>query len=180
MAENKGYIQYAMLFGTYMGVFWVLKFILFPLGLTIPFLSFLFLGFTFCVPFLGFYYVRTYRDKICNGSIGFMHAWGFTIFMYMFAALLAAVAHYVYFAFLDQGFVVDAYESQIEMLGQSGVPGAEDYAASFKQTLDAVRALSPIDITMQLISMDVLFGSFLALPTALFAMKRKKAPEAMG
>ena len=44
MAENKGYMQYAMLFGTYLGGYWILKFILFPLGLTIPFLSFLFVG----------------------------------------------------------------------------------------------------------------------------------------
>ncbi len=42
MAENKGYMQYAMLFGTYLGGYWILKFILFPLGLTTPFLSFLF------------------------------------------------------------------------------------------------------------------------------------------
>ena len=40
MAENKGYMQYAMLFGTYLGGYWILKFILFPLGLTTPFLSF--------------------------------------------------------------------------------------------------------------------------------------------
>jgi len=41
MTENKGYLQrYAMLFGTYLGGFWILKFILFPLGLTTPFLIF--------------------------------------------------------------------------------------------------------------------------------------------
>ena len=54
MAENKGYMQYAMLFGTYLGGYWILKFILFPLGLTIPFLSFLFVGLTLCVPFMGY------------------------------------------------------------------------------------------------------------------------------
>ena len=32
MAENKGYMQYAMLFGTYLGGYWILKFILFPFG----------------------------------------------------------------------------------------------------------------------------------------------------
>ena len=38
MAENRGYMQrYAMLFGTYMGGFWILKFILFPVGLSVPF-----------------------------------------------------------------------------------------------------------------------------------------------
>lgn len=112
MAENKGYMQYAMLFGTYLGGYWILKFILFPLGLTIPFLSFLFVGLTLCVPFMGYYYVRMYRNTVCGGGISFLHAWIFTVFMYMFAALLTAVAHYIYFRFIDHGFVINAYESQ--------------------------------------------------------------------
>lgn len=105
MAENRGYMQrYAMLFGTYMGGFWILKFILFPVGLSVPFLLFLFMGLTLCVPFMGYYYARMYRNQVCGGGISFLHAWVFTVFMYMFAALLAAVAHYIYFRFIDHGY----------------------------------------------------------------------------
>lgn len=107
-----------MLFGTYLGGYWILKFILFPLGLTTPFLSFLFMGLTICVPFMGYYYVRMYRNTACGGSISFLHAWIFTVFMYMFAALLTAMAHYIYFRFIDHGFVINAYESQIDILKQ--------------------------------------------------------------
>ena len=96
MAENRGYMQrYAMLFGTYMGGYWILKFILFPLGLMVPFLLFLFAGLTVCVPFMGYYYTRMYRNHVCGGNIGFLQAWIFTVFMYIFAALLTAVAHYI-------------------------------------------------------------------------------------
>ena len=166
MAENKGYMQYAMLFGTYLGGYWILKFILFPLGLTIPFLSFLFVGLTLCVPFMGYYYVRMYRNTVCSGSISFLHAWIFTVFMYMFAALLTAVAHYIYFRFIDQ--------SQIDILNKSGVPDIEAYTNMFQETLETVKSLTPIDITMQLVSWNVFCGSLLALPTALFVMRRKK------
>ena len=83
-----------MHFGTYMGIYWILKFILFPLGFHIPFLSLLFVILTLAVPFIGYHYVKMYRDKICGGSIQFSHAVLFTIFMYMFASLLVAVAHY--------------------------------------------------------------------------------------
>ena len=164
----------AMLFGTYLGGYWILKFILFPLGLTTPFLSFLFMGLTICVPFMGYYYVRMYRNTACGGSISFLHAWIFTVFMYMFAALLTAMAHYIYFRFIDHGFVINAYESQIDILKQSGVPGIEAYTDVFQETLDNVKSLTPIDITMQLVSWNVFCGSLLALPTALFVMRRKK------
>ena len=115
MAENRGYMQrYAMLFGTYMGGFWILKFILFPVGLSVPFLLFLFMGLTLCVPFMGYYYARMYRNQVCGGGISFLHAWVFTVFMYMFAALLAAVAHYIYFRFIDHGYVINTCETMVD------------------------------------------------------------------
>lgn len=166
-------MQYAMLFGTYLGGFWILKFVLFPLGLTVPFLSFLFLGLTLCVPFMGYYYVRMYRNVACGGNISFLQAWIFTVFMYMFAALLTAVAHYIYFRFIDHGYIINVYESQIKILNESGIPRIEEYADIFSNTLETARTFTPIDITLQLVSWNVFGGSLLAFPTALFVMRHK-------
>lgn len=163
-----------MLFGTYMGIFWVMKFILFPLGLTIPFLLFLFAGLTLGVPFMGYYYARTYRNRVCGGSISFLHAWVFTVFMYMFASLLTAAAHYVYFQFLDHGYVVNTVEAMVDTVAQSNLPGMESYIATYREALDAARSISPIEIAMQMVSSNVTWGAILALPTALFVMKRPK------
>ena len=115
-----------MLFGTYMGVFWILKFILFPLGLkyNLPFLSFLFMGLTLCVPFMGYYYLRIYRNQVCGGAINFLPAWLFTVSMYIFSALLTAVAHYIYFRYIDHGFILDTYENLLSSLSASNVPVA--------------------------------------------------------
>lgn len=76
-------------------------FISFRVNYTVP--IFLFAGLTLCVPFMAYYYVRMYRNQVCGGAISFLHAWIFTVFMYMFAALLTAVAHYVYFRLLIKG-----------------------------------------------------------------------------
>lgn len=96
-----------------------MKFILFPVGLSVPFLLFLFMGLTLCVPFMGYYYARMYRNQVCGGGISFLHAWIFTVFMYMFAALLAAVAHYIYFRFIDHGYVINTCETMVDTLAQS-------------------------------------------------------------
>ena len=178
MAENRGHMQrYAMLFGTYIGMYWILKFILFPIGLTVPFLALLFMGLTFCVPFMGYYYVRMYRNVACGGSISFLHAWVFTVFMYMFAALLTAVAHYIYFRFIDHGYIITACETVIDALAQSNAPGMDEYIATYREALEAARLLTPIDITMQLVSWNVFIGSILALPTSLFVMRRKRGDK---
>ena len=175
MAENRGYMQrYAMLFGTYMGGFWILKFILFPVGLSVPFLLFLFMGLTLCVPFMGYYYARMYRNQVCGGGISFLHAWIFTVFMYMFAALLAAVAHYIYFRFIDHGYVINTCETMVDTLAQSNMPGMDSYIATYQEALETARLLSPIDITLQMISSNVFWGSILAFPTALFVMETQE------
>lgn len=177
MAENRSYMQrYAMLFGTYMGGYWILKFILFPLGLTVPFLSLLFMGLTLGVPFMGYYYVRMYRNQVCGGAISFPQAWIFTVFMYIFAALLTAVAHYIYFRYIDNGFILNTCETQIDMLAQSNVPRIEGYIDMYRDALEMARTYTPIDITIQIMSTNVFIGSVLAIPTALLVMKRKK-PE---
>lgn len=181
MTENKGYLQrYAMLFGTYLGGFWILKFILFPVGLTAPFLLFLFGVLTLCVPFMAYYYVRMYRNYVCGGAISFLHACIFTIFMYMFAALLTAVAHYIYFRFIDQGFVLDTYEGLLNNLATNVLPGMEAYVDQLKEALSVMRSLSPIEITMQLMSQNVFYGALLAIPTALFVMKRPRVDPTGG
>ena len=162
------------MFGCDVVVFVFLRFILVPVALLVPFLLFLFMGLTLCVPFMGYYYARMYRNQVCGGGISFLHAWVFTVFMYMFAALLAAVAHYIYFRFIDHGYVINTCETMVDTLAQSNMPGMDSYIATYQEALETARLLSPIDITLQMISSNVFWGSILAFPTALFVMRRKK------
>ena len=124
-----------MHFGTYMGIYWILKFILFPLGFHIPFLSLLFVILTLAVPFIGYHYVKMYRNKICGGSIQFSHAVLFTIFMYMFASLLVAVVHYIYFQFIDHGFIVNSYIQLWDEL-MTNTPALAENKDIIKETID--------------------------------------------
>lgn len=172
MTENRNYLQkYAMHFGTYMGIYWILKFVLFPLGFRIPFFSFLFIILTLAVPFIGYFYVKTYRDKVCGGGLSFLSAVIFTIFMYMFASLLVAVAHYVYFQFIDNGFIIESY-TQLwnELMATS--PSLISNKEIIEETIDTLRSLNPSNITLQLLSWDVFWGSLLSIPTGLMVMKK--------
>ncbi len=177
MTEGKNYLhKYAMHFGTYMGVYWIVKFILFPLGFHIPFLSLLYMILTLSVPVIGYYYVKAYRDKICGGSIRFAHAVIFTIFMYMFASLLVAVAHYLYLEFIDHGYLLDAYTRLLhEAMEQN--QALLDNKEMIEEMISNIRELSPIDITMQLVSWDIFWGAILSIPTGLFVMKKPRSSK---
>lgn len=174
MTNNKSYSQkYAMHFGTYMGIFWTLKFILFPLGFEIPFLMLLYICLTCAVPFMGYFYVRSYRDRTCDGTISFSHALIFSILMYMFASLLASVTHYIYFAFIDGGYIINEYSSAIEQL-MSNTPGMENEKDALQTMIGELKSLTPIDITLQCLSSDIILCSIISVPTALFARRVKK------
>ena len=123
---------------------------------------------------MGYYYARMYRDKVCGGSIQFAHAVIFTVFMYMFASLLAAVAHYAYFQFIDHGFIINSYTQLWDEL-MTNTPALTENKEVIKETIDTARSLTSINITMQLLSWDVFWGSILAIPTALMVMKKAKA-----
>ncbi len=174
MTENRSYMQrYAMLLGTYMGIYWIVKFIFIPLGMTMPFLMLLFMGLTLGVPVMGYYFAKLYRDKVLGGSISWGHAWMFTTFMYMFASLLTAAAHYLYFRFIDGGYILRSCETQLDQLAISGIPGIETYIATYRQSLELAAQLTPLDIALQMMSSNFFFGMLLAVPTALFVMRRK-------
>ena len=164
--------RHAMLLGTYMGVFWIVKFALFPMGVRTSFLMLLFVVLTCCVPFMGYRYLRLFRDQACGGVIGFGRAWWFTVLMYLFASLLTAAGHYVYFAFIDGGRLVVALQEMWQEAVEQDLPGVALYAETMEASFEQIGQLSPIDIVVQLFCQNMYFCIFLAIPTALLAMRR--------
>ena len=75
--------EYAMRFGTYMGLFWIFKFIFLPIGFSIPLLQLLFILMTLFVPVLGYIYARRYRNQYHEGNFSFTQAFSFCFLMYL-------------------------------------------------------------------------------------------------
>ena len=178
MTEKKTTLQQdAMYYGTLMGIFWTLKFILFPLGMTMPVMLVAFFILTFIgVPVLGVSLVRQYRDRVCQGTLPFSRAFLFTTFMYMFAALFATIAHYIYFRYMDNGLIVGTYQDILAQM--SAIASTEEMKASldqFQQALDIISSLSPLDISIQLITQNIFYCTLLAIPTALLV--KRKGPQ---
>lgn len=178
MIEKKTTLQQdAMYYGTLMGIFWTLKFILFPLGMTMPVMLVAFFILTFIgVPILGVSLVRQYRDRACQGTLTFSRAFLFTTFMYMFAALFATIAHYIYFRYMDNGLIVGTYQDMLAQM--SAIASTEEMKASldqFQQALDIISSLSPLDISIQLITQNIFYCTLLAIPIALLV--KRKGPQ---
>ena len=87
------------------------------------------------------------------------------IYVYV-CRLLTAVAHYIYIRFIDQGFILNSYETMLNSweITYKAVPGIDAYIEQLREGLSQVRSLTPIEITMQMMSMNVLWDHYLPFP----------------
>lgn len=167
-----------MSYGTVMGGYWILKFLLVPVMFSFALAPMLFLVLTVAVPFLGYFMTRRYRDRDCpDGWVSFMQAWIFCLSMYLFAALLVSVAHYIFFRYGNADTLIATYNSLLEGVAQAD-PAFTDTVTQYKEAMSAIAALSPIELTVQMISSNIFYGTLFSLPTALLvALSRKRKEE---
>lgn len=164
----------AMRYGTIMGIYWTLKFILFPAGMKMPLLLTFFFIATLAVPVIGYKFVQKFRDKECEGTLSFSRAFLFTSFMYLFAALFATIIHYIYFKYMDNGLIVNTYHAMLDQLEANATENLEMSINQFREALNLISQLTPVEISLQLISQNVFYCILIAIPTALLVMRKPK------
>ena len=183
--EQPTMMNCAMNFGVVVGVYYIVKFSLFPLSLHSTMAALLFLGLTLVVPVLVYRLVKRYRNQYCGGQIDFFRAFSFTMLTMGCGSLLAAVAHYAYFAFIDGGAMVGALVQSIEQLkgvdltvlenaSAESIVQLNQYIEFMQHTVDQIRAMSPIDITIGMLSNNVSWSVVLSLPVALIVSARRQ------
>lgn len=174
MSESKMTIgAYARVYGLYMGIFWAVKFVFFPLGFSYPVFSFIFLLLTIMVPFVGAWFVKKIRDGVLDGRLGFWQAFLLSTNIYMYASLIAAIVHFIYFRFIDNGFILNSYLESVNRMQE--LLGSGEAAANIemlKANVELMGTLSPIQIVFSLLSNNVVFGLFISLLAAVFLKRR--------
>ena len=126
-------------------------------------------------PFYAASRLRHFRDYAREGTISYMRAYGYTVMTYFYAGLLLAVAVFVYFNFMDNGYLLEQIskmmnteESQqvIKMYGLT--------TDQMKQALEELAALRPIDYALNILTIIISTGFLLGLPTAAVMQKVKR------
>ncbi len=168
--------QYSMYFGAYLGVYMILKFILFPLALVVPFLGFFFIALTLGVPLVAYFYTRMFRNRVRGGVITFGQAYFFTVKVYFYAALLVSVAHFIYFQFIDNGFIMENVQAQLNFLLEANKDHEQfaEIEANFTESINTFANMTPKEITFNYLSLNITLGFILSFPTAFLVRKSPK------
>ena len=110
------YIQlkaYARQDGFYLALLWTTSFVCYILGITNQLLEMLALGLAVFTPFFVASRLRKFRDEGREGLISFRRSYAYTVFVFFYGAVLLAVVQFIYFAYLDHGYLLNSFSKMM-------------------------------------------------------------------
>ena len=182
-----------MNYGAVLGLYYIGKFMLFPLSFKSGFAGLLFVVLTLLAPVLAYRLTKRFRfayeapilpkqenaeSLTENIPLNFSRVWSFTRQLCFYASLLVAAIHYIYFTFFDNGTIAMAFNDSLAQMQSTTIEGVTDKASwqtqldSMKQTFDALAAMSPAQLTLQLFGNNLFWGCIAALPIAVLNARR--------
>ena len=119
--------------------------------------------------------VKTFRDRVRDGYIGFGQAFAYGVLIYLYASLLFALAQYLYFAFMDNGYFVGnllAVMHTDEYMRQARAYGLNESDVELFSSL--ITQLRPIEIALQFFTVNVTTGVIVSLPIAVMIRRKPR------
>jgi len=171
------YIQlkaFARIDGVLLAVVLIGSFACYLIGMQAPLYGLGAMALLLSVPFLLGWRLKRFRDVGLDGHISFLRAWGYVMFVFFYGGLLFALAQYVYFAYLDGGYLINSLSEMMalpensEMLRQLGMTRQID------ESLTLMRQMRPIDLSLQALTMLLMIGPFVGLPVAAVIKREMK------
>lgn len=166
-AERIQLDAFARVDGVILALLWICCFACYIAGLTNSLLGLAAIAMVVASPFFVARRLRRFRDYAREGIISFRRGWGYVILVFFYGGLLFALAQYVYFAYMDHGYLVSVIGQMMqtpefnELMAQ--YDGAQD---SFRQMLAEFQKARPIDLALQGLTTNIMIGIVLGVPIA--------------
>ena len=164
------YIQlkaYARQDGFFLSLLWIASFACYVMGITNGVLGMVAMMLAVMTPFFVAGRLRRFRDEGRAGVISFRRSYAYTVFVFFYGAVLLAVAQFVYFAYLDNGYLLSTFSKIVSseegkmLLNQYGMSQMVD------ESLTEMASIRPIDYALNILTVNLLIGSVLGVPIGL-------------
>ena len=170
-AEYQQLKAFARIDGALLAIVWIGSFILYIKGISNPVLGLISMIALISAPFFAAKRLRKFRDYARDGIISFRRGYAYIVLAFFYSGLLFAVAQYVYFTYMDHGFLVEKFTEIINMPEYVQL-GLKD---TMQQGLNELAGMRPIDIALNMLTMVIIAGFVLGMPIAAFVQKGQGA-----
>lgn len=123
-------------------------------------------------PFFVGWRLGKFRNYALNGIISFRRSYAFSVYTFVYATLIFAIAQYVYFRFLDGG----VFTNMVETTVQTMIPIYEQNGISAQQLTDSlalITKLTPVEWAFTFLMQNLIIGLAISLPIAAIGMRRR-------
>ena len=158
--------------GALLSLLWIGALICYVNGLTNPLMAMTSFLLLVASPIYAITRLRHFRDKVREGVISFLRAYAYMILIFFYAGLLLAVALYIYFAFIDKGYLLEAYTQMFNSEEGQQMLNAWGMEEQMKIGLSQLAAMRPIDYGLNMLTVSIMLGCLIGLPVAAI-MQRK-------
>lgn len=173
------YIQlkaYARQDGFFLALLWTASFVCYIMGITNQMLGMLAIGLAIMTPFFVAGRLRKFRDEGREGLISFRRSYVYTIFVFFYAAVLLAVVQFLYFAYIDNGYLMSSFSRM--MSSEEGKQIISQYGMSqmVEEGLSEMANIRPIDYALNILTVNIIIGFIVGVPIGL-VMQREKVKQ---
>ena len=153
--------------GALLALLWVVTFILYIIGVSNPWLGMAAVMLMLYTPFFVGERLGKFRDYGREGLISFRRGYAYTVFVFFYGGILFAIAQYLYFAYIDHGFLLNHFSKMItseetqQVLKQYGMTQMAD------ESLHEMASIRPIDYALNMLTINIVLGFILGVPISL-------------
>ena len=165
-AEYMQLKAFARIDGALLAVLWIVSFACYVAGVANPLYGMMAMLLMVATPFFVALRLGRFRDEARDGIISVARGWGYSGYVFFYASVLMAVAQYIYFAYIDQGYLLQSFATALstpeakQMMEQYGISQAMD------ESMEMMGELRPIDYALNVLTANIMVGVVLGLPIA--------------
>ena len=160
--------------GALLALLWVCAFILYIIGVSNSILGMAALMLMLYTPFFVGERLGKFRDYGREGLISFRRGYAYSVLVFFYGGVLFAVAQYLYFTYMDNGFLLSQFSKMVmseeaqKVLKQYGMTQMVD------ESLQEMAHTRPIDYALNMLTVNISLGFILGLPISLFMQRTRK------
>ena len=162
-----------------LSLLWIGSFACYIKGLSSPTLAFAALLLMTLSPFFAASRLRHFRDYAREGFITFKRGYAYTVMSFFYAGLLMAAAIYVYFEFMDNGYLLSVYSSVMDSEEGKRVLEMSGMKEQMMQGLQDLYEMRPIDYAVNMLTAIITAGFVLGLPIAALLQRKVTSNESL-
>lgn len=159
---------FARVDGVLLALLWTVSFACYIWGLQNPVLGMTAILLMLSTPFYVAYRLKRFRDVDLNGVISLMRGWAFVALVFFYGAILLALVHYVYFAYIDHGYLISYFQQAMETKEMKDILSAYGMNEMMNESVQMLSEMRPIDYALNVLTLNISAGLIVGWPIAAF------------